>query len=617
MHPRFTEFAKAFLRYQQQINPTKGIARQLTAMRILERALREDMGVPDITKIDQRHFDRAVAIVGEHKRPGVLTGQLVGMLRKLADLFIVTGAARYWSNPYTGTAGDEYAYGAYAPSSVKAAKVADQGGILSIAQVFGRGYHEKLEDVDVMTTSLTALLLSAPMRISEPIRFRVDCLSQDMDRDGKVQYFLKYWVPKTREFARKPVPATMVETTIEAVRRLTEITEEGRRLAKYMEGSPRTFYRHKSCPNVPDDQVLTPAEVASALGFVHRKSVQDFIHKHTGFYRLTGFTLNSLWLLVLKEHRELNPNFPYQELFTTTACPPPKMSEALICARRQQFALRKGTSPVLLTPFNSSFYSSRLSGAINKRRKNSRSMCFFTRHGFPPLKFKSHGVRHLLNQLARQRGVSIEVITAWSNRSSPRQTLTYLNDDPKQIASLAAKDLSLAVEQTPKQPITSDEAELYGQGPFHRSRYGLCRRSWRAGPCNKFADCLNCSELLMCKGDKVALSSLIRDKSNLVGTYTAAREAIMRGERAASRWVEKATSQIERLNELLSIMSDKSVPEGSPIEVRGTDFTHEGTIVEDKAREFGVKLLTRENLALEYGAELLACLDELRGASSA
>jgi hypothetical protein len=50
----------------------------------------------------------------------------------------------------------------------------------------------------------------------------------------------------------------------------------------------------------------------------------------------------------------------------------------------------------------------------------------------------------------------------------------------------------------------------------------------------------------------------------------------------------------------------------SPIEMTGTDFNHEQTLINGKAEQIGIKLLDRKALAIEYGADLLACLDELR-----
>ncbi|XGA78619.1 hypothetical protein OR573_08755 [Halomonas sp. CH40] len=615
MHPAFVEFAKAYLRYRHTVKPHKNIAREMSALRILEMVLRQDIGIPDITRVDQRHFDHAMAELRPEKRRQYIAVELLTILKTLADFFIVTSSAHYWANPYVGTASYDFANGGYADAKIKAAKLPDQDALLAIAEVFGRGHTQVLEDADTMVTCITCLLLSVPMRISETLRLRVDCLREGTDKDGKIQHHFNYWTPKIKEFVPKAIPATMAPNAVVAVERLKRITEEGRQLARYMEGNPTKFYRHENCPDVSDHQELTRDQVAAALGLLDASSCETFIHRHTGNYSLTGLTLDSLWQLVLAEHRKLNPHFPYQEPVDSRSKKPLKMSESLLCFRRFQFGIRNSTSPVLLAPFKREYFKVRLEAPSGGRAK---LLCFFTRHGYKAIKLKSHSLRHLLNRLARRSGVPIDTITTWSSRASAKQTLTYLNDDPQEAANKGAALLGMQQEQTHKEPITYEEAEIHSQGPFHRSRYGLCRRSWRAGPCNRFADCLNCSELLICKGDKLAVDAVAKDREHLVRTLDAAKAAVDNGERAASRWMQVAEPQIGRLTQLLNILNDAGIPDGSPIELAdSTDFSHEQLTVENKAASVGVTLLDRKDLKIEYGNELLTCLDLLRNPDNA
>lgn len=615
LHPAFIEVAKAYLRHRHHPKSHKVVSLEMQALRALEYALRKDMGIPDITKVSQRHFNQAVTVLARHKGVAEISAVLLSILRRLADYGIVTPRAHYWDHPYKGDLSWARTHGAFAPQHVKDKKVPDQDALLAIGEVFGRGYHHPLKDVDVLVTSITALLLSVPMRIMETVRFRTDCMDTDKDKDGKTQFYLKYWVPKINSFDRKPIPETMAETAIEAMRRLTEMTKEGRRLARYMETNPTKFYRHAKCPNVPDDQILTREQVVQALGCASIRSAEQHLKKCTGSGKMTGHTLDSLWQIVLRIHQELNPHFPYQESVDGALVLPLKMSESLLCCLRYQFSTGWGTSPVLLTPFTRTYYSSQLGALVHKQGNQmgqARRCCFYTRHGFEPIKLKSHEARHLLNRLAKQSGISIDVITAWSSRSSNRQTSTYLDNDQGEAAAAVADLMGNEVEQSTKPPITSEEAEVYGQGPIHRSRYGLCLRSWRIGPCNKFADCLNCSEVLICKGDRIAADVIAAEREELAKTYHAAQDAINRDERSGSRWTQIYGLQILKLDELLSILNDPNIPDGSPIGITGTDFSHEQTLINGKADEAGVKLLDRTTLAIEYSADLLTCLDELR-----
>ena len=116
----------------------------------------------------------------------------------------------------------------------------------------------------------------------------------------------------------------------------------------------------------------------------------------------------------------------------------------------------------------------------------------------------------------------------------------------------------------------------------------------------------------MCKGDRLAVETIAADRENLGTTYLAAEQAIRDGERSATRWTKIARTQLNRLDELLAIFNDPLIEEGSPIEISGTDFSHEKTLVEEKAQAANVRLLDRKAVKIEYGSDLLECLDELR-----
>ncbi|KQO38030.1 integrase [Pseudomonas sp. WS 5011] len=609
IHPALIDVIKSYLRYRHTLKPHGNLARELQAFRALDKALTEDMDVPDVTDVQFRHFQRAAELVEHMSGRQAILASLLQILALLSEKLIVPAEVIRWQHPYVKEKSYDNVRGSNAPADVKIAKVADQDAFFSIADIFSKPLSQ-LDDSDIMVTSITALLLSAPMRIGESLRWRTDCLRTDADKNGDPQRYLAYYVPKTRSYTRKGVPTTIAEVAREAIERLISITEEGRRLAVYMETSPKHFYRHSTCPDVPDDQELTRDQVAQALGFMHRKACEDFMRKHTGNYSLTGFTLDSLWEIVLAEHRENNPHFPYQER-AQEDLKPLKMSESLMCFRRLQLGARVSTSPVLLAPFNPDFYRKRLDGVVKLDRKNQRPLCFFTKHGFNPLRLNSHSLRHFINRLAKQYGMSIDELTEWSSRASVRQTRTYLHETHDQKLERSSLIMSTKQEHQTLAPVTEEEATSYGYGPFHRSRYGICRRSWRAGPCNKFADCTNCSELLACKGDKIALAAIKGDRDNMVRTFEAARVAIQNGERSASLWMQKATPQIQRLDELVGIMENPDIPDGTPIALTGTDFNHESLIVQDQAAKAGVELLDREKLALEFGGDLIECLKML------
>lgn len=613
MSETFCEFSKAWIRYKHSIRPCKNVHLDMVALRSIEAALLTQMSVPDITKLTRSHYDISVDLFQKYIARQSICSNMLSMLKQLADFNIITSDAYFWKSPFVRAASYDSLYGVNAPTKVRARKESNQNALIAIADIFAKGATTKLTDSDTMITCITGLLLCAPMRINEILRLRVDCLKIDKDKNNDAQYYLTYWVQKTQQFTRKPVPATMAYVAKESIRRIREITENGRNLARHYENSPDKFYRHDNCPNVDDDQLLTPKQVIQALGYASLKSY-GLIKKHTGKSSLTGFTLNSLWALICKEHKNINPHFPYQEFAAGTSQKPLKMSESLFCFCRFQLGKRAQTSPVLLAPFEGSYYSARLQASPKCTYPN---FSFFASHGFEIIQLKSHGIRTLLNRMARKSGISMETLTTWSSRASIRQTRTYLYDDTKEFASLGASLLQTQQVQEPKSPVTESEAEILMQGPFHRSRYGICRRSWRTGPCNKFADCLNCSDLLMCKGDKLAIKSIRQEYDYISATYEAAKTAFQTGERPASLWVEKSHQQLLRLQQLLTILTDPLIEDGSPIVNAGTDFSHEQSIINQLSEKTEMHIDLKQVHGLIYNDEIIACMALLRGDNDA
>ena len=138
----------------------------------------------------------------------------------------------------------------------------------------------------------------------------------------------------------------MVPIAKEAVRRILALTAESRRLAAWVEEHPKTYYRHGNCPNVADNQLLTAAQAARAIGLMSLANTglpsADYVH-----------TLNSLWEYVMN----LQPDgFPWLNKEKKI-----KYSNALFCMCRNLIGSQRGTSPVILwAPSNNIFNNDRI-----------------------------------------------------------------------------------------------------------------------------------------------------------------------------------------------------------------------------------------------------------------
>jgi hypothetical protein len=568
MSKPFIDFAKAYLRYTQNIRRTKTYTRTVAALQLLEFSLIELDGTADVTKISVRHLNRATDLLvleGFKDRNGI--GSAINNLAgNLGQWNITTANTKYWKHPF-GTSYDR---------KTEKNKLPNEDALLAIAEIFSNGYSGVQDDEDIFITCVTCLLLSAPMRINEILYLRVNPLREEFDSKGNKQLYINYWVPKNGRYVRKEIPEVMADLTREAVRRLTLITDESRHLALHMEKHPGWFYRHANCPRVQDDQELTPAELAQALDFKYSKSVQSFIFRCTGKYNYRGWTLNSLWQLILTEHKKLNPYFPYQvDPADSTNNKPLKMSESLFCFRYQQLSTRNQASAVLLAPTNRDLYSKRLDSRDLKRGKKTVNQSVLLKHGYKGLALRSHQLRHFLNTLAQEAGVNIDAITRWSARASTAQSRVYMHQDPVRESQNIANKMGITPSQTTSQPITKAEYSLMEFGPIITTRYGICTHDYTVTPCNKHADCLNCSELLLCKGHKRSINAITEERDRIAENLAAAQAEIDAGKRVASRWQQAHTQNLVRLNELIEIMTSQDIDNGSPIQIKGHDFSHQ------------------------------------------
>ncbi|RYF35359.1 MAG: hypothetical protein EOO38_28945 [Cytophagaceae bacterium] len=107
------------------------------------------------------------------------------------------------------------------------------------------------------------------------------------------------------------------------------------------------------------------------------------------------------------------------------------------------------------------------------------------------------------------------------------------------------------------------------------------------------------------------METIKNDLANISSTRTAALKAIDAGERSASLWLEKSRHQEQRLIALVDVMENPEIPDGSPIQMTGTDFSHEARLVGTKAKEAGVELLQKEQVVRDHGKNLLECLEML------
>ncbi len=116
-------------------------------------------------------------------------------------------------------------------------------------------------------------------------------------------------------------------------------------------------------------------------------------------------------------------------------------------------------------------------------------------------------------------------------------------------------------------PITVQEFNILEKGPTHITEYGVCVHDYTMSPCEKYRDCLNCSEQVCIKGDKERLKRIKLRLLKVEKQFEASETAIKDGFAGADRWHEYHKNTLNHLRELVLILENPDIPDGSQIKL--------------------------------------------------
>lgn len=599
----FIDFAKAYVVERHLLNPGEsraGHIKRLQLLRLLEESLLAQRGKASPLDIDLAVMDATASLAKKHLatsgsyRAGV---ELVQLAEVMVRFGIWPVSCVTWANPNKQPKNHGIGVGE-ASERARQDKLPDHRALYALAEVFNKDFDLSDERChkDVVTSSVSALLMCAPSRGQEIFRLPANLEFEATDKFGKEQLGLRLHASKGFGAYVKWVWAEMVPVAERAIRMLRDITEEGRKLARHLE-DPRTkgrFYRHENCPNVADDHPLTKAQVCYALGFSTASGTYASL-SNNGLERADGsYTLQTLWdTFVLPRHAKEHPHFPYVSAADKALGVKGglKFSEALFCMRRFQLHARSGTSPLWLwmpdlTDLNHEF----------KGRKTHESI--FARYGYldekgAPLKLTSHQARHLINTEAQRAGLTDEQIAHWSGRRRVDQNAAYDHRSQDERAEQArgivesvqaevglpssyrAGQWTVSVVRSPRNlaDIDSIQPQLSGL----KTLYGECHHDWSFAPCEGFVKCLDCSEHACIKGEEDADKKLER----LRALYASVAQEVSKAEQAAEDdvdaqdWLNVQQRYMEKVQQLIEILESEVVPDGSVIRTaNGQNPTH-------------------------------------------
>ncbi|TBL42480.1 integrase [Hafnia alvei] len=571
--PVFIDFAKAYFRYQQGHAPT-GTKNESKALRAIEASLLQVNGNANIDGLSITVLDEAAELARQHYSDGSAysCGREIERLAKfVVENQLVENVVQDWVNPIK-RAEDKNKTGREAKKN-REDKLPSDIALNALAEIFA---NDPIHERDIFTTSVFAMLMSAPSRITEVLSLPADCEVFEKDREGIERYGWRFFAGKGYEGDIKWIPTVMVDIAKTAVARVRVLSENARQLAKWIEKHPDKFYRHANCPDVANDVPLTMVQTCMALGFAHhsQKTCRSCLGSR-GLAKEDGVhTLNSLWQHTMERLPEGFPWFDKDKGI--------KYSNALFALNVNQFHGNRGCLPVELHKPINNFFNNDLTP---REALYGKHATIFDRHGYRTengerVKLTSHQARHLLNTIAQRGGLSNLEIAKWSGRADVKQNRTYNHMTEYELVGMAerldpTKALFGPVGEVAKHlPVTMQEFNTLEHAAIHVTEYGYCVHDYTMSPCEKFRDCVNCTEQVCIKGDDTEKLDRIKkrlEKSERL--FFLADAAVDSGEIGTDRWYQYHKKTVTRLCELVAILETPDIENGAQIKLRGNDFS--------------------------------------------
>lgn len=553
-------FAKAYVRYQQGHNPNK-LKNEFKAIRCVESALLTIKGKADITLTDISVLDEAGRVATSYGASGYQAGiSLVKLVGFLSESGIIP-APLVWKNPVKKP--KENIGTDLVSKKNRDDKMPPAGSLEAIAEMF---FNDPQGSRDRFTTSIFALCLCAPSRITEVQDLPVNCLHWDTDTKGVERLGLRFYAGKGYESDIKWIPTVLKAVAREAVRRLTELSEPGRALAKWLEDHPDKFYRHEDCPDVGENQELSNEQACQALGLTPGINARDALRSGLRGYKpyeevyakKGNVTLAFLNLFI---RSKLPKGWPWMNKERHI-----KFSEALCCFRQNELRMDFPPRPIILwTPGKSTFTTD-----INFIDGQERSV--WERNGYKnldgtPISMGAHQIRHYLNTLANRGDLGQMDIAKWSGRANIHQNATYNHmTDDEHVAMAREAGVGVALGKIQQNiPVTYADLEAVGEGIAHVTPYGFCVHDYSMVPCQKYRDCLNFTEQVCVKGETVKYERLKTQRDGIRLQLVKAQAANEDGIYGADRWSQHQIKTLERVDQLIDILESKDIPDGTVV----------------------------------------------------
>lgn len=584
-------FAKSYLAYDYAIKPIKAFGPRLSAFRILEIALIEMKGSADPVLIDVDVLDRASAIA--RKKLGVGAAyQAANRLQAIAGFLAskrMLALHISWVSPLKKPQGND-----------RIGNEADQRRAKmlpgeSVFDALPKAFRLANDPRTIAVTSVAALLLCAPSRISEVLALPVDCEVEERRSDGSMAFGLRWRPAKGARQMVKWIVPNMVPIAKESIARLRQLSEAPRAVAKWYDANPGKLYLPDALEHLRNRTRLSSKDLCEILKGVGaddqvppriRAQLKPVVDQKT---RHNWFDFSKVEALLCSMHPKQFPNVPNENL---------RYSELLTLSFVNQYHKNKGVIVSIVEPLKLGVISDGLTPHSSKRS-------IFDDLGLigddgQRIGVRTHQFRHWLNTLAQSNGMSQVDIAKWSGRLDINQNEVYdhsISTDEvlKKLRTVVATgDViygPLASSRAIKLPISRDEYAQLKIPSVCETDIGYCTHDYIRSPCELHADCINCSELVCIVGDSEK-TDMLRRKRDEVASRLSATSAIH------GRAVSHLSKTHERLSAMFELLNDDTVVKGAFVQLTVDNASRAQMAIETRARELGEREVDMKALAI-------------------
>ncbi|EIA1342405.1 hypothetical protein K6689_003366 [Vibrio parahaemolyticus] len=623
--PPFSDFAKAYVRYQQSLNK-KDSTTWASSLVFLYQALEEHAAHNDKSSVDIMNINNNVIDRVEQKIRSSDLGaggkRNIGLSFEKVLKFIKEKRFKLdlqdWSNPFPRQSDASIKLDEKSRKEIED-KCPSDYQMLQVADAF----HKAKTPRQKYFSSVCVMLMCQPSRNIELNGLTVNSLQ----RSDKGRWYLMWHPAKGGDPVRKWVPALLEDVVKQAFERLVEISAPARSAAKFAYDNPDLFMLASDSES-SQDKPLTYNQFAKAMGFKRGKSGRGVNITWTTYgsnvkwlNRLIS-DLNNVnnWKKDLCQGYTILPNnevvnkrtgksagivirFPsYRDLrsiideqYKTLDFPnygDMKVWDCITLVRDYEFHKEFAAKPFSWVHLG----HGSLSDAIGSDRglESIFDELGITDEDGTPLKLNSHQFRHWLNTKLKLAGEADWLIAKWSGRADIKQNKAYDGRTEKQKSRLtqrighvtigsgvmtvaqANQLLEPYTAEAPPPPMVLHDLGLPislkalgvdRDGVAQFTGLGFCVHNYAESPCVKNGDCEVCNEHVCLKGIPHSLDEL--------KTLEALYEEQLRHAKAAAedqvfgsdRWVTALGFRLSKIKTLIFLLEDPKKADGAHVRI--------------------------------------------------